>query len=262
MRKNQYSFFFCAITVLLLTSCSTKKYIYLHEENFTMNDTLEYHPIKTNYLLQSNDILFITFHSVLSDAENYFKYQANIASEGNLQLSEGVIYINQYVVSDSGYIKIPVIGEVFVSGQTISTIEANINSLAKKYISDVSTKVKLVNYKITFIGEFGSPGEIYFYRDRVNIIDALAVAGDITYYGDRKNLRILRQTPDGIKSFRINMNDVNLLNSKDYYLLPNDIVYAEPLPRKIFRLQTSDYSIFLVALSSTLALVSILLNAR
>jgi polysaccharide export outer membrane protein len=262
MNKIHVLYFFYVVTTLFLASCSTKKYVYLYEENYNIKDTLEYKPVKTNYQVQTNDILFITFHSVLSDAENFFKYQANIASENNLQLSEGELYINQYVVSDSGNIKIPVLGKILVSGQSIATIESNINLLAKKYISDVSAKVKLVNYKITFIGEFGNPGEKYFYRDRVNIMDALAVAGDITYYGDRQNLRILRNTPEGIKSFRINMNDINLLNSKDYYLLPNDIVYAEPLPRRIFRLQTSDYSIFLVAISSTLALVSIILNAR
>ncbi len=172
------------------------------------------------------------------------------------------MYLNQYVVSDSGYIRIPVIGSVYVAGYTITNIEKLIEREARKYIDDAISKVKLLNYKITFIGEFGNPGEKYFYRDRVNIIDALVAAGDVTYYGDRKNLRVLRQTPKGIESFRINLHDVALLNSKDFYLKPNDIVYAEPLPRKIFRLQTSDYSVLLVTISTTLAFISVILNLK
>ncbi len=250
------------LIIFALSSCSTKNFVYLHENSQTPNDTLRYTPAKTLYHIQSGDVLYINFHSVLSDAEKYFSYSESGMDEKNPQLSEETMYINQHVVNDSGYIKIPVIGSVYVLRKTVSNIEKLIEKEAQRYLTDATVKVKLVSYKITFLGEFGSPGEKFFYRDDVNIMDAIANAGDLTYDGDRKNIRIIRQTPDGLETFSIDLSDTRLLDSEEYFLKPNDIVYAEPLPRKVFRLRSADYSIILVLISSTLALTSLIISVN
>jgi polysaccharide export outer membrane protein len=250
------------IFLILFASCSTKRFIYFYEEGQSITDTNRYKPIiSSDYLIQPNDILYIEFHSTLTDAEKYFNFSSQNNGE-NTQISPSGLYVSGYVVSDSGNITIPVIGNIQVSNLNLRDIEKSIVNEGRKYINDVIVKVKMLSFKITFVGEFGTPGEKYFYTDKVNLMDALAAAGEVTYYGDRKNLRILRQTTDGIESFKINLNDKELLNSKHFYLKPNDIIYAEPLRRKVLSTYLSDYSLILVALTSTVALVTLVISAK
>lgn len=242
-------------------SCSSKSYIYFYENPENKTDTISYNPVRTHYIVRPNDILYIDFFSALTDAEKFFSYSSH-NSGGNMQVSPSVMYVSEYVVSDSGLLKIPVIGNLDVSGLSISDIERLLEFEGRKYINDVVVKVKLLSYKITFLGEFGQPGEKYFYSDKVSLVDALAAAGEVTFYGDRKNVRVMRQTDNGIQSFRLDLNDASLLNSQHFYLKPNDILYAEPLPRKFLKLQTADYTILLVTLTSTLTLISLIISRK
>jgi polysaccharide export outer membrane protein len=259
MKQFQHIVFYCIASVFMFISCNNKSYVYFYENTKNGSDTIHYQPVKTTYLLQPNDVIYIEFHSTLTNAEEFFSF-ASQNTGGNMQVSPSTMYLNHYVVSDSGIIKIPVIGSVSVAGKTLDNIEKNLVVEGRKYVNDVIVKVKLLSYKITFLGEFGQPGEKYFYSDKVSLVDALAAAGEVSFYGDRKNIRIMRQTDKGIESFRINLTDAQLLNSPNFYLNPNDVVYAEPLPRKIFKMQSADYTTLLVTISSTIAILSLILT--
>ncbi|MBN2485935.1 MAG: polysaccharide biosynthesis/export family protein [Bacteroidales bacterium] len=251
--------FFVSIVTFFMLSCNNRAYIYFYESPSGYSDTILYKPVKTTYLVKPDDILYVEFHSASTDAEQQFSSKA-VTGGGNIELSPSVIYINHYVVSGNGTIKMPVLGEISVAGLSAENIEKLIENEGRKYINDITAKVKLVSYKITFLGEFGDPGEKYFYSDNVSLFDALAAAGEITYYGNRKNLRVMRQTTEGIKSFRINLNDPELINSPYFYLKPNDIVYAEPKARKTFRLLAADYSLLIVTITSTLTIITLIIT--
>lgn len=245
--------------VFILSSCNTKKYIYLQEETEETKDSTFYPVNRDHYHIQPGDILYVSIHSTLSVTEGMFHFpgQENTAQSG---LQEGNMYLNQSVVSEEGYIRMPVIGSIFVAGSSVEEIEEVIEKEARKYVSDALARVKLVSYEISFLGEFNNPGTILFYKDRVHILDALAAAGEITYFGDRRNLRVMRPTADGVYSYRIDLTDDDLLTSEKFYLQPNDVVYVEPLPRKIFRINVSDYSMILATITSTLAFVTLIVS--
>ena len=172
------------------------------------------------------------------------------------------MYLNEFVVDEQGNIRIPVVGFLHVAGNTITEIQQMVQDEARKYVSDVLVKAKLVSYTISFIGEFGHPGKITFYKDHVNILDAIAEVGEVTYYGDRRHIRVLRQTDDGVYTYHIDLTDPSLLTSKKFYLQPNDVVYAEPLPRKIFRTEVSDYTLILTTITSTVAFVTLIISLK
>jgi polysaccharide biosynthesis/export protein len=250
------------LLILLLASCSPKRYIYVREDKKPEQDSTFYITIKRQYVLQPGDIIYISIHSSLSDTKGMFHFPGQEQVGSSVTNQGGSMYLNQFVIADDGTISIPVIGKVYIAGSTVEETEKIIEFEAQKYVTDALARVKLVSYEITFMGEFAHVGKINFYEDRLNILDAIAEAGEVTYYGDRKNVRVLRQTPDGLNTFRIDLTNKSLLTSDKFFLQPNDIIYAEPLPRKIFRVNAADYSIILTTISSTLALIAVILTLK
>jgi polysaccharide export outer membrane protein len=253
---------FISFIAILISACSTKRYVYVAEDHNTSHDSTFYRSIKQQYQVQPGDVIYISIHSSLSDTKGMFHFpgQEQLTNQGNAE--GGLMYLNQFVISDSGYIRMPVIGSLFIAGSTIAEIEKMVETEARRYVSDAIARVKLVSYQVTFLGEFNKVGTINFYKDRINILDAIAEAGEVTYYGDRQNIRIMRQTPDGMYTFHVDLTDKSLLSDKSFYLQPNDIIYAEPLPRKILRVNAGDYALILTTISSTLALVAVILSLK
>lgn len=261
--KTQIMKFYIKICLLLfiLSSCNPNRYIYIGESDLEKGDSNLYALQKTTYYLQLGDIIYVSMHSTLSETEGMFHFPGQESvSNSSSGIQGGSMYLNQSVIDDQGYIRFPVLGMIYAAGSTIEELEAIIEKEAQKYVDDALARVKLVSYEITFMGEFGITGKINFYKDRVHILNAIAQAGEVTYYADRKNIRILRQTPDGLTSYRIDLTDKALLTSDKFYLQPNDIVYAEPLPRKIFRVNVSDYSLAIATISSTIAFIALIVS--
>lgn len=245
---------------IVLSACNPARHIYFYEDKDSVTDSVYYPVKKTNYQIQPGDVLYFSIYSSLSDVEHVFYFSnqsANTVSGGTENM-----YLTQYVVSDSGTIRIPVIGSVFVAGSTINEVQLVIEKEARKYVSDAIVRVKMASFTVTFLGEFTRPGKITFYKDHVNLLDALGEAGEVTFGGNKENIRIMRQTPQGIYTYRINLNDKNLLTSNKFYLQPNDIVYAEPLPRKVLRTNITDYSMIISTISSTIAIVALFISLQ
>jgi polysaccharide biosynthesis/export protein len=247
------------ISIIFLTACNPGKYIYFKEDKIPVADSSFYLLHKTNYQLQPGDVLYFSVYSTLSESENIFHFPSQ-SNAGNLGSSN--MYLTQYVINDSGYVRIPVIGTVYAAGVTINELQKALEIDARKYISDAMVLLKLVSFQITFLGEFTRTGKITFYKDRIHILDALGEVGDVTFNGDRKHVRIMRQTPDGIFTYRIDLTDKNLMTSEKFYLQPNDVVYAEPIARKIVRTNISDYALILTTISSTLAFITLMVSLQ
>ncbi|MBN1598506.1 MAG: polysaccharide biosynthesis/export family protein [Bacteroidales bacterium] len=258
----KYTFYILSLFIIVLSACSPKKYILINEPKLEQGDSSFYKTIRSSYYIQPGDILYISIHSTLSETDGIFHFPGQ--EEDNVSGgSQGInIYLKQFVIDDAGNIRIPVIGTIYVTGSTVEEIEKIVEIEARKYVHDALARVKLVSYEITFLGEFGEPGKITFYKDRVNILDAIASAGEVTYYANRKNIRVLRQTKEGIYSYRIDLTDIELLESNKFYLQPNDIVYAEPSARRIFRVNAADYSVVLATITSTIAFITLMISLK
>ncbi|MCF8272786.1 MAG: polysaccharide biosynthesis/export family protein [Flavobacteriaceae bacterium] len=232
---KQLILFICLAISIFLSSCITNKdIVYLQDKGTVVNDSLLIKETSKPYRVQVNDILSIKVKAL--DAEltaifNPVETSGNSSSQGGAQL-----YFNGFTVDLHGAIKFPILGEINVLGFTIQDIENKVKTeLLKQYFKDTAelfVTVKLAGLRYTTIGEVGT-GVFTLYQDRVNIIEALANAGDIKSTGDRTDVLVIRQYPQGQKIHHIDLTDLAAMQSPFYYIQPNDMILVKPLKRKV-----------------------------
>ncbi|MBF1500628.1 MAG: polysaccharide biosynthesis/export family protein [Prevotella pallens] len=173
--------------------------------------------------------------------------------------------ITGYLVDNDGMINLPIVGKIHVAGLTKTECEDLIKSKIQPYLARTENplvSVRTSSYRITVIGEVNRPGVIPVSTEKISLIEALAEAGDMTIYGKRDNVLLVREDKSGEKhKVRLNMNDANIINSPYYYLQQNDIVYVEP--HKVKARNTffgSNTSIFYSVIGITTSLVSLLIT--
>ena len=137
-----------------------------------------------------------------------------------------------YLVDNQGNINFPVVGKLHVAGLTKNQCEDMIKNKIAPYLAaneNPVVTVRMASYRVTITGEGKSPGVIPVSTEKISIIEALAQAGDLTIYGKRDNIILIREKADGEKEYhRLNLNDANIINSPYYYLQQNDIIYVQP----------------------------------
>ncbi|MCG8697387.1 MAG: polysaccharide biosynthesis/export family protein [Bacteroidales bacterium] len=262
MRRNKILLYLCVILpILVMVSCNSSKYIYFYEDKELQKDTNFYLVKPSEYRLQTGDILDVQFHSSLSDVEGIFRFSNVKSSQTTLTGTRGEsgAFFYGYMISDSGTVRIPLIGHVHLENKNLLEAEKIIQKEAQKYVNDVIIKVRLYGIKITFMGDFKEAGTQYFYKNKVHLLDAVSRV-PVLGTGDCRNIRIMRQTPEGIISYRVDLTDRNLIEDKKFYLQPNDIVYAEPRPLSMFRKGWSDYTFLVGTITSTLALIVLIVG--
>nr|WP_298516308.1 polysaccharide biosynthesis/export family protein [uncultured Kordia sp.] len=224
------------IIFFMFASCVTNKELtYFGEKEG--DEALIQQSIKLNekpYRVQIGDLLSISIKS--TDAKLVAMFQPVAAENAAALQSEQSLYYNGFTVTKHGNIEIPILGKLNVLGYTLDEIEESINKkLLEEYFNkaeDLFIVVKLAGLRFTVTGEVSSTGIYTLYQDRVNIIEALASAGDITTVGNRKDVLIIRQYPQGQKIHHIDLTSVDALSSPYYYIQPNDMVYVKPLKQK------------------------------
>ncbi len=212
--------------------------------------------------IEYGDMLNILVSSSNAEANQPFN-RGSIQSTNNLTENNNIKSIDAdgYLVDNQGDIDFPVLGQVHVGGMTKNDAKSKLTDLLKEYLNDPIITIRYLNYKITVLGEVNNPDTFTIPSERVNIIEALGMAGDMTVYGKRENVLLIKETGDKRKIVRLNLNDSHILDSPYYYLQPNDIVYVEPYKskREQASLTRSNISIFLSVISA-LSLVLIRFN--
>ena len=226
MIKSKYINFkqlLVGLLVSLSVGCaSSKKVTYFQdEEGRNINETLlNYEPT-----IQKGDILTINVSAIESEAAVPF----------NIYESQGTI--NKvplpYIVNADGKINFPVIGNILVSQITTKQLTNKLTELLLPYLKNPIVNIRLTNFKITVLGEVKSPGSYPVLNERISIIEALGLAGDLTIYGKRKSVTLIREQ-DGKRTFNsIDLTNKELFNSPYYYLAQNDVIYVEPNKTKV-----------------------------
>lgn len=237
---------------LMLTSCvPMKKMRYMQDPEDAEQHRSEFKKLDTAaYIVHSGDNLYIKVNT-LEDKNNYFEDLKG----GSEYYTESAIYLNSYTVNDSGYIAFPLIGKVKADNLTIEQIRKDLQSKVDEYIKNTVVIVKLANFRISMLGEFNHPGKYLVYQDKINIFEAISLAGDMTDFARRNKVLLMRQTENGVKTARLNLNDYSIMESEYYYMLPNDIVYVEPLKGKQFAFSEFPYVLLLSTLTTTILLL-------
>jgi polysaccharide export outer membrane protein len=230
------------IIIVVLTSCvPQKKILYFQDTEGGKERTSEFINQRTeDYLVQPGDNLFVRVRSLDEETNAFDPYRTSTN-----YYSESGIYLNSYSVNDSGFVSFPLIGDVEVKNFTINEIQQILQSEVDEYIKNAVVIVKLVNFRITMIGEFKQPGKYLVYQDDITIFQAIAMAGDLTDFAKRDRIVLIRQTKEGSLMERLDLNDKFILESDYFYLMPNDIVYAEPIRGKQFVFSTFPYALII-----------------
>jgi polysaccharide export outer membrane protein len=246
--------------LLFLASCvSNKKYVYLQDKGGLNLDSVGTLKVQNYaYKIQSGDILYI---SLTSDDEKLS--QVFIPGGGgnmmmqNQQASGSPMYFIGFTIDSKGEIEFPILGKISVVGKTIEEAKLAIQSTLKKYLKEFFLQVKVAEFKFSVLGSVNRPGVYFFNQNKVSIIEAIALAGDLQSLAKRYEVQLYRQYPDGVKMHVLDLTNRSIINSSFWYIQPNDVLYVVPLKaRAIGDLSTLQSSFGVIApLLSTLLLV-------
>ena len=252
LKKNLFSTLSLLIMLTVLTGCGSKQKTTL--TYFTNRDSIPAPSIPTdNYMvkIEPGDELFITITSLIPDATAPYNLPlSNPGMLGSLQMSTQP-KIATYIVNPQGDITLPVIGTIHAAGLETTQLAAVIQKEVEKDVADALVKVELVNFRINVLGEVARPGSQSISRERFSILDAIAGAGDLTPYGERSNVLLIREENGKRTYHTINLNDVSTLSSPYFYLQQNDVVYVEPNAIRKENARYNQYSSYKISVIST-----------
>jgi polysaccharide export outer membrane protein len=252
--KNYY----IIITLFLfypLTSCiSLKKQTYFQGTLENPDSTVFSNPIK-NYLLRPGDVLFIKIISIDDRLSSFFN--VDHGGNQNIQGTTASTYLQGYLVNDSGYIELPILGKFNAKGIPLENLREQLSKEVNQMVSTSTVIVKMATIKIVVSGEVQRPGQVFFNNERVSIIEALASSGDLTMFGNREKVEIIRQKIDGkFERGFLNLKDINVVHSPYFYLQPNDIIYVPPTRASTAKFNSSNISLFLAGISTLILVFS------
>lgn len=222
---------------IIASSCSTPKNI-AYFQGATDNSTITVTKFEEIRVKPEDKLSIVvsTQDPALSQLFNLVatSNQLNVSTSSakGVNRTTGSGYVAYYTIDPEGDISFPVLGRMHIEGMTRHQIAAYIkNKLTERnLVKDPIVSVEFVNTGISIVGEVRTPGRYEFNRDRLNVVDAIAMAGDLTKEGMRENILVMRELPDGSKqTYRVNLTDMNnLANSPAYWLQQNDVIYVEP----------------------------------
>lgn len=181
---------------------------------------------------------------------------ARIFSNQNSSITGGLsIDLLSYTVSERGTIDFPFIGEIYLSNLTLIEAKAKVEAELSQYLSNTAITMKFVNSNITVLGEVRNQGEFPFFKEQINIFQALGYAGGVTDYGDKSKVTLIREYDNLIRFHSLNLTDKKIVENELYYLQPGDVVIVEPIKTKFRSLRTFTYATFL---ATTTTLITVL----
>lgn len=249
--------------ILVLGSCgSTKNVAY-----FQNADSISLAGSKMLYeaKIMPKDQLTITVLTTDPKASAPFNLAVSNTIGTSGQLSTNAGSLQGYLVDNQGYIEFPVVGKLRVGGLTKNQCEQLIKEKVQPYLSNNENPivtVRMASYRVAVFGEVSHPGVVQVPYEKMSVLEALAQCGDLTIYGRRENVMLIREDSLGEKHiYRLNLNDANLINSPLYYLQQNDNIYVEPNKVKAQNsLIGSSTSLWFSIIGSLLSIASLVVN--
>jgi polysaccharide export outer membrane protein len=222
---------------------SNKNFLYLQGSQISTNSSYNYEPI-----IQNDDRLSIRVNTLEPEASEPFNLEGSQNNSGNYKNSLNSVNSTNnsnsnnntnstsnigYLVDQKGTIDFPVIGTISVAGFTIDQLKIVLKEKLSVYLKDPIVNIQLLNFKVTVLGDVASPGIKIFNSNRVTLLDAIGASYDLTIFGKRKNILLIRDF-QGVKTFnRIDITKADFVNSPFYYLDQNDVIYIESRKAKV-----------------------------
>lgn len=262
--KKIYAICTLVLSVLASSCVSQKDTLYFQNKDNATDASHIISEIQKPYRVQINDILNIRVKAL----DQELVQMLNPVGDANLNAESAErAYFDGFTVDLHGNIRIPTLGNVGVLGYTTEEIEKIIEKKLLdtefKETANIFVTVKLSGLRFTVNGEVGNPGTVTLFQERVNIYEAIANVGEIPITGNKKDVLVIRQYPEGQRIHHLDLTDINVMTSPYYYIQPNDMIYVKPIKEKSWGTGTTGVQ-SLTTIVSVLSLIttSILLIAR
>ncbi|WP_448105344.1 polysaccharide biosynthesis/export family protein [Pedobacter panaciterrae] len=256
MRK----FFYLIAAILFMSSCGVKYKSVPYFTDLPVDSTIQEQILNQTVLkIQKDDILAITVSSLNPEASAIFNMGNTSSIQGtpsaNINPSTTA---NGFMVDQKGAIQLPLIGSIQVEGLTTASARDLIQSKLGTYLKEPTVSLRLVNFKVSVLGDVVRPGVYPIQNERVSVTEALSMAGDLTITAVRNNVLLIRENQGKRQYTRLNMQSKELFNSPYYYLQNNDVIYIQPGNAKYASVDSSyrNVSIILSALSVIALIIS------
>jgi polysaccharide export outer membrane protein len=227
LRKTPH-FALCLLAVFL-TSCSTnKKIIYFQDLQNTKSAELENAVVYKEPLIQPNDNLSINIFTLNQQTGAIINQAATTPIMGSNSNTSGAPQGSGFIVDKNGDVELALAGKIRVGGLTTFDAREVVRKRVSEFYNQSNVELRLANFKVSVLGEVKSPSTYNMQNEKATVMDAISVAGDLTVYGRRDNVLIVRDI-DGKKTYaHLDLNSSSVFNSPYYYLRQNDLVYIEP----------------------------------
>lgn len=243
--------------VFIFSSCTTPLQDLVYMNSIKTGTTYESGPRPDDYHIRTDDQLFIQVISDDPSSVVIFNITNTQLGNGSVGSSTNSMELITYLVDVDGKITFPQLGKLNVGGLTVDEVTALVQKGVDQYLKGASVFVKLVNRSITVLGEVVQPGQKPMVKNQLTIFEAIGSAGGVNDWGNRKNIRVIRETPQGKLVAELNLTDPGVINSPYYYVLPHDVILVDP-SEKVYGSKTMPWATPIslsVALISTLVLV-------
>ena len=212
-RKKVAVWLISASILILQSACGTQKNTLSYFNDLKAQEAGTLTLVLPEIKIEPEDVITINVTSLQQDATVLYN-------------SEGTE--NSYKVDSKGDIIFPVLGEIHVAGYTTQELSAYLKGKIEETVIDPSVNVELTSFRVEVLGEVNEPGIVTANKERFTILDAIAASGDLTQYGERDNILLLRPDGNELKYYHLSLNDSKLLSSPLFYLKQNDVVIVEP----------------------------------
>ncbi|SDX93355.1 polysaccharide export outer membrane protein [Lutibacter oricola] len=256
MTNNKITYGLILLLAAIFQNCaSPEKVVYFQDiENLKAQTALvNYEP-----QLQVGDILTINVSAIDAEAAVPFNLYETPPTVGVMSSNAKPL---TYIVDASGVIQFPVIGSVQVGGKTIKENTAYLTNLLKDYIKKPIVNIRLTNFRVTVLGEVKKPGTFQVANERISVVEALGLAGDLTIHGKRKEIQLIREQNGERKFVTLDLTSKKIFESPYFYLAQNDVIYVTPNKTKVNSSAVgTNTGVIISSISILLSLISILLK--
>ena len=238
------SFFYIAVIAVIFSSCmSYNKMQYIREGNSS-----EYRYDRKSKTIKPFDELYI---KVLSTDEK----TAVIFSAETRSSNFSDLHLVSYTVNEDGDILFPFVGKIKVNDLTLEEAAEKVQASLSQYLLNTAVRVRFINNRVTILGAVFKEGDYSFSVDKISVFQALGMAGGINPYGDRKKVTVIRVMDKKVTYNEVDLADRNVVESKFYYIEPNDVIVVKPLRAITHTFQNNTYSTVLASISTLIAVL-------
>ncbi|MGE8378442.1 MAG: polysaccharide biosynthesis/export family protein [Sphingobacterium sp.] len=250
--KYSAAFGLCLIILVLISSCASRKsMVYLQQDSTSINTLYQQYIPR----IQANDILTVVVTAADMKATAPFNPVSSMNPNGAVSQQMDMALRPTYTVDENGDIVLPMLGKTHVAGLTRLEAIEKIRLELNQYIKDPGVNINFNNFRISIIGEVARPGSFIMPTERVTVLEALGMAGDLTTRGLRRNVLLIREVGGQKTMHRLDLTQQSLLNSPYYYLAQNDVIYVEPNKAQINNSKLGANSNIIISIASLLITV-------